>query len=84
LGRIAGEHPHIIDNAIGNYRIGLSIRRFEALCKNHGFEPEVKELFLFRPVYRTRMGLKPRRLPDLPLVREFLVFGCECLLKRTG
>jgi len=84
LGRMMGEHRHIIENAIGNYRIGLSIGRFEALCRLHGFGMEVRELFLFRPVYRTRMGLKPRRLPDLPLIREFIVFGCECLLKRTG
>jgi hypothetical protein len=84
LGRKTGEHPHIIENAIGNYGIGLSIRRFESLCRSHGFMMEVKELFLFRPVYQTRMGLKPRRLPDLPLIREFLVFGCECLLKKTG
>jgi SAM-dependent methyltransferase len=84
LGRFTGESPHIIESAIRNYRIGLSISRFEALCRTSGFRPKVKELFLFRPVYRTRMGIKPRRLPDLPLIREFLTLGCECLLKRTG
>jgi SAM-dependent methyltransferase len=83
FGRWTGEQPHIIESAIVNYHIGLSIRRFEALCITNGFTPQVKELFLFRPVYRTRMGIKPRRLPDLPLIREFLTLGCECLLKRT-
>jgi SAM-dependent methyltransferase len=84
LGRMAGEHPHIVECAIANFRDGLSIRRFESLCREHGFRMEVKELFLFRPVYRTRMGIKPRRLPDVPLLREFLVLGCECLLRRAA
>jgi len=84
LGRTAGEHPHIIEGAIANFRNGLSIRRFEALCEFHGFRMRVKELFLLRPVYRTRMGLKPLRLPDIPFVREFLALGCECLLEKSG
>jgi SAM-dependent methyltransferase len=84
LGRMTNEHPHIIDGVVTNFRIGLSIRRFEALCESHGFGMRIKELYLLRPVYRTRMGLKPLRLPDIPFAREFLAFGCECLVEKTG
>jgi SAM-dependent methyltransferase len=84
FGRLVHEHPHIIENAIANYRVGLSIRQFEFLCKKTGFRMRIKELYLFRPVYRTRLGVKPRRLPDVPLLREFVTLGCECLLQRTS
>jgi SAM-dependent methyltransferase len=84
FGRLAHEHPHIIENTISNYRVGLSIRQFESLCEKTGFRMRIKELYLFRPVYRTRLGIKPRRLPDVPLFREFITFGCECLLQRTS
>jgi SAM-dependent methyltransferase len=83
LGRALGEHRHIVEGAIAHFRGGLSIGRFEALCAAYDFEMKIKELFLIRPVFRTRMGLKPVRLPDIPGIREFLVFGCECLLKKS-
>jgi len=84
LGRMTAEHPHIIDGASANFRNGLSIRRFESLCGSHGFEMKVEELYLLRPVYQTRMGLPPVRLPGIPFVREFLALGCECLLQKSG
>jgi SAM-dependent methyltransferase len=84
LGRIFREHPQIIENTITNFRIGLSMRHFESLYKTAGFQMHMKELFLFRPVYQTRMGLKHKRLPDIPIVRELITFGYECLLQKSG
>lgn len=84
LGRIFGEHRHIVEGAIAHKRGGLSIGRFESLCASNGFETKIKELYFIRPVFRTRMGLKPVRLLDIPVIREFLAFGCECLLKKSG
>lgn len=45
LGRTFREHPQIVENTVTNFRIGLSIRRFESLCKTEGFRIRVKELF---------------------------------------
>ena len=83
LGRGFREHAHILDNAALNFRIGLSIQRFEAFCHNHGFKILIKDLFLLRPIYHTRTGLKPRRIPDIPVFREFLSLGCECLIRKS-
>jgi SAM-dependent methyltransferase len=84
LGRALGEYPHIAETASLNFRNGLSVRSFEKLIRRHGFEPVVRELFLFRPVYAVRFGLPARRAWNVPLLREFWTFGCECLLRKTG
>jgi len=80
-GKIACETPLLIEHVIGNFKIGLSISKFKKLYKKAEFIPSVKELFLIRPVYQQRFGLKPRRFPDIPILREVLVSGCEMLLK---
>ncbi|MBN2200926.1 class I SAM-dependent methyltransferase [bacterium] len=83
LGRMLGEYPHITQNAVLNFRIGLSIRAFERLIRDAGFHPVVRELFLFRPVYALRFGIPARHAWNLPVLREFWTFGCECLLARS-
>lgn len=83
LGRAAGEHPKIVESIITQRHIGLSIRQFEELAAKHGYRIYRKELFLFRPVYRVRYGLPTQKLPDVPLVREFIALGCECLLQKA-
>jgi len=82
LGKRFGEFPHIADNAIANFRNGLSIYDFEKYCAVFRLRFVKKDLFISRPVYQTRFGLKPRRMADVPLLREFLTFGCECLLQK--
>jgi SAM-dependent methyltransferase len=84
LGRVLGEYSHLADYAALNFRNGLSIRNFEKLCRRHGFEPVVGELFLLRPVYAVRFGWPARRAWNVPLLREFWTFGCEYLLRKTG
>lgn len=81
VGRLAGEHAHVLENAAANFKIGLSIHRFEALAASYGFEAVVNELYWIRPVFRIRMGLRPRRAPNWPGLREVFSLGCECLLR---
>jgi len=83
LGKAAGEHPEIIDLIVTQRQIGLTIRRFHELCSAHGYRIHRKDLFLFRPVFQVRYGLPTRRMVDIPAVREFLVLGCECLLRKA-
>ena len=82
LASMLRESPELAENVIANYRVGLSIRCFERYCHLFDFEPVVRELFLVRPIYRTRFGLRPRRLPNIPLLREVAALGCEYLMRK--
>jgi len=82
LGRRLQEWPHIVDQVIENGRMGLSIRRFRQLAAAAGFHRYHEDLFFSRPIYQQRFGWRPRRFPDWPLFREWLVTGCEALLQK--
>ena len=84
VGKLFNEFPFMIDHIIHNFKIGLTISRFERMTKNAGLFPSVKGLFLFRPIFRLRFGLKPRTFPNLPILREIFVTGCEVLLQDTA
>jgi SAM-dependent methyltransferase len=81
LGRIFREQPHIIENAILNFKIGLSIRHFKRLMRKYGFSPVICEYFLMRPVYASRFGWPVIRFPNIPVFREFMVLGVEGLFR---
>jgi SAM-dependent methyltransferase len=82
LGRLLKEHDYLIKDVLNNYRIGLSLHRFERLCRKFGFTFLLRELYLIRPIYQQRFGWRPRKMPNIFFVREFLVTGCECLLRK--
>jgi len=82
LGRWCQEHDFLIAEVLRNFRIGLSIRRFEGYVRQHGFSFSIKGLFFIRPIYQLRFGWKSRQLPNLFLLREVLATGCECLLTK--
>ena len=82
LGRTMKEKPHVIEAAILNYRIGLTIRRFKKYYSEFNFQPYQAHLYLFRPIYQFRFNLNPVKFPDIPVLREFLSFGCEYLLQK--
>ena len=84
LGSVFHEHKHVVEDVILNYKIGLTIRQFEKYCQEFDFVPVKKELFLFRPIYKTRFNVNPLRVPQIPLLREMLAFGCECILKKEN
>jgi len=83
LAAWSGEYPHIPDIARKNFRTGLTVRRFDALCRRYCLNPVVRECFLIRPVYQVRFGWKSRRLPRLPILEEIFTTGCECLFRKS-
>ena len=83
LGKAAGEDPNIVESIITQRQIGLSIRQFKELISSHGYRIHRQDFFLLRPVFQVRYGLPTKRMLDIPLVREFLVLGCECLLQKA-
>lgn len=84
LGKLFKEKEPLISSIILNFRHGLTIRAFEKYCLKFRLKPVVKELFLFRPIYKIRFHLSPRKFPNVPVIREFLAFGCEYLLQKEG
>lgn len=82
LAKIFKEKPQVISQVILNYKVGLTISHFTRLYRTYKFTPIVKDLFLIRPIFQLRFNLTPRRIPALPLLSEFLAFGCEYLLRK--
>lgn len=82
LGRRLGEDEEYLDSVMLNYRIGLSVRKFEKLYRQAGFRPLLKDVFLLRPIFKYRMGTPIVKLPNVPVIREFLATGCEYLLQK--
>lgn len=84
FGKLLNEKQNTIDGIVKNFKDGLTIRYFEKVYSKHYFRPVVKELFLFRPVFKVRFNLNPQKIPNIPLLREITAFGCEYLLQKFG
>jgi len=84
LGKIFKERSGLMEIVILNYKIGLTIQAFEKYYYKFNFQPIREEFFLFRPIYKLRYNITPRKIPNIPLIREFIAFGCECLLQKDG
>jgi hypothetical protein len=54
---------------------GISIERFEKICKNAGYDILHKRHYLVNPIYQWKFGWKPRRqgliIKAIPFVRNF-------------
>lgn len=84
IARFFGENHGFIDEIKLHYSTGCTIREFETQCKLRSFIPIKKDFYLFRPIYTQRFGLPVIKLPNIPILREYISFGCETLLqKRT-
>ena len=83
LGRLLHENPAVIRAVVENYRIGLSIRSFKKHLKRHKFSVIQRDLFTSRPIYQIRFQVPVMKFPPIPLLQEFLAFGCECLLQKS-
>ncbi|MCR4438227.1 MAG: methyltransferase domain-containing protein [bacterium] len=79
LGRVLHEAEYQVNSIVTNRRLGLSIAHCERLCRATGFRLVRRELFIVRPIYRTRFGLRPLRLANIPVVREVVAMGYEAL-----
>ncbi len=83
VGKMLGEEREYLDSVMHNYRIGLSVRHFEKMIQTTGFRAVVRDVFLFRPIFKYRMGTPIIKFPNVPFLREFLATGCEYLLQKT-
>jgi len=83
LAKSFREREEVISQVIINYQIGLTIRRFTQLYRLYDFTPVIRELFIFRPIYQIRFKVTPRRIPNIPGLREFIAFGSEYLLRKN-
>jgi SAM-dependent methyltransferase len=83
LGKFFKERSRLVESVMLNYNVGLTIRDFEKYYSQFNFLPIRKELFLFRPIYKLRFNISPRKIPNVPFIREFIAFGCEYLLKNN-
>lgn len=77
-----GERDDYVDEIKLHYSTGMTIGKFEFHCLLKRFVPVKKELFLFRPIYAYRFGLPTIKLPNIPLLREYISFGYEILLRK--
>ncbi|UCF63104.1 MAG: class I SAM-dependent methyltransferase [bacterium] len=82
LGRLFHENPAVIRAVTENYQIGLSIRAFKKYLKQYKFAVIQWDLYLSRPIYQIRFQAPVVKFPSVPLLQEFLAFGCECLLQK--
>jgi len=84
VAKMLNEKDDYIDEIKLHFSTGCTIREFERLSKEYNFHKVKKDLYLFRPVYSIRFGLPTIKLPDIPLLSEFISFGCEVLLRKTN
>ncbi|KAF0152132.1 MAG: 3-demethylubiquinone-9 3-methyltransferase [Ignavibacteria bacterium] len=82
IAKKLGEKEDYVDEIKLHFSTGLVIKQFETLCALNLFEPLKTDLFLFRPIYAYRFGLPTIKLPNIPLIREFISLGCEVLLRK--
>ena len=79
---LLGESPGYIDEIKLHYSTGCTISNFEMYCTLKNFITIKKDFYLFRPIYAQRFGVPTIKLPNIPLVREYITFGCEVLLQK--
>ncbi len=82
LAKQFGEKEDYIDEIKLHFSTGMVIDHFETLFALNLFKTIKKDLFLFRPIYAYRFGLPTIKLPNIPIIREYISFGCETLLRK--
>ncbi len=82
IAGLLGENTGYIDEIKLHYRTGCTINNFEMHCTWRNFITIKKDFYLFRPIYAQRFGVPTIKLPNIPLVREYISFGCEVLLQK--
>lgn len=86
LLRLGGEGQKTIDDLIEIKETGISIERFERICRIEHFTIARRTLYFINPNYETKFGLKPRvqwsALTSLPFLRNFLVTAGYYVIKR--
>lgn len=83
VAKMFRESDGYIDEIKMHFSTGCTIKEFEKQSARVKLQSIIKELYFFRPIYALRFGLPKIKLPNIPIVREYISFGCECLMKKT-
>jgi hypothetical protein len=82
---LGGESRKTIDDLVEIKETGISIERFERICRTEHFTIERKSLYFINPNYETKFGLKPRLqwpvIAAIPFVRNFFVTAGYYLIR---
>jgi 2-polyprenyl-3-methyl-5-hydroxy-6-metoxy-1,4-benzoquinol methylase len=74
--KLFGEKPKNIEALAEIKETGISIERFEKICRKEKYEVLKKKYFLTNPIYQYKFGLKVRKqaaiISAIPWVRNFL------------
>lgn len=66
---------------------GISLERFERICKQTGYKVLEQTLYFINPIYEYKFGLKPRKkipiLGDIPWVRNFVTTAGFYLIEKN-
>jgi len=64
---------------------GISIERFERICKKSEFNVIEKISYLFNPIYEYKFGIKPKKqlslIAGIPYFRNYLIMGMYYLVE---
>ena len=67
---------------------GISIERFERICKETNFEVVNRRFYLFNPIYEFKFGIKPRLQIApfiwIPWIRNFITMGMYYVVKQRS
>ena len=73
--KLFGERPEKIEDIAEIKETGISIERFEKLCKKSDLKIYAEKHFLFNPIYKWKFGLNPREqfgfITKLPYIRNY-------------
>lgn len=74
--KLGGEPEKIINDLVEIKETGISIERFERICKKEDFKQRKRQFYLINPIYRYKFNLKPRTQFSLfgaiPVLRNFV------------
>jgi SAM-dependent methyltransferase len=85
--KLGGESQKTIGDLLEIKETGISIERFERICRIEQFTIARKTLYFINPNYETKFGLKPRVqwgvVTSIPFLRNFFVTAGYYLLVRA-
>jgi 2-polyprenyl-3-methyl-5-hydroxy-6-metoxy-1,4-benzoquinol methylase len=82
--KFMNEPDSYIDEIKLHFSTGCTIKEFERQSARKSFKSIKKEFYLFRPIYALRFGLPTIKLPNIPILREYISMGCESLLQKSS
>lgn len=78
--RLFGEESRRIDELLSIKRSKMTPKKFEELCRRHGYGIADRTFWFISPHYRAKFGLRPRRLCGwigrIPYIRNFMTTSC--------